>query len=124
MELAFNGTAIYIYGSKRANHGAYSGMPPRSFTALMFVAYFSVTLDDAQPFSGLGRGSPPGLYQQLLYSAIALSSDREHRVRVTNLPSQTSRPSELFFMTAVTEYIPTELQWRMLVLYGSILITP
>lgn len=41
-----------------------------------------------------GKAPPPGEFQVVLFQALDLDPDREHIVQVTNLPSETDRPSE------------------------------
>lgn len=94
MSYTFNGTAIYIYGSKRENHGAYSGKSHPYVSLWDIEAKGTVSIDGAEPIVQLGHASAPGAYQQLLFSAGNLDTGTEHEVRVTNLPSQTPDTSE------------------------------
>ncbi|WVF73070.1 hypothetical protein IAT40_007889 [Kwoniella sp. CBS 6097] len=75
MSFTFNGTAVYIYGAKRANHGTYSSQLDGGS-----VAYH--------------RGYEGKLEMQaVIFSAAGLSADHEHTVVLTNLPSQTNPPA-------------------------------
>ncbi|CEL62815.1 hypothetical protein RSOLAG1IB_10499 [Rhizoctonia solani AG-1 IB] len=71
----FHGTAVYIYGAKRFNHG-----------------YFSVSVDGvtSEPLDGYAPAEQ-GLYQEVLFSKEQLS-DTMHTVVLTNLIRDKSRP--------------------------------
>jgi hypothetical protein len=91
MTFTFNGTAVYIYGAKRSNHGTYSGK--RFFRNNKAVlANLTVSLDGGDPLLQLGRTDPRTI-QALLYEQQDLDPNREHIVVVTNLPSRTDRSS-------------------------------
>ncbi|WWD19634.1 hypothetical protein CI109_104096 [Kwoniella shandongensis] len=68
----FNGTAIYIYGARRSEHGTYS-----------------VQLDEGDVLYTLGYDDPDR-FQTLLYTAGGLSHNIEHVITLTNLPSKTA----------------------------------
>ncbi|WVN84917.1 uncharacterized protein L203_100053 [Cryptococcus depauperatus CBS 7841] len=71
VSLTFNGTAVTIYGALRSNHGIYS------------------TQLDGGSISYQSGYSADAKFQQVLFAASNLSSDQEHQVVLTNLPSQT-----------------------------------
>jgi hypothetical protein len=62
MSLTFNGSAIYVYGAKRGNHGLYS-----------------VQVDDGSVQYQLGYSPDPAI-QSLLYAQGGLSTDQSHTV--------------------------------------------
>ena len=62
----FNGTSIWLYGSKGNNSGEYK-----------------VTLDDDSPFVGIGF-SKENLFQQVLFEASGLDGTQTHRLTVEN----------------------------------------
>ena len=96
MIFTFNGTAVYIYGSKRPNHGIYSGeLVP--FSQIEYVLIL-VSLDGGDALLQSGRGGNPGDFQALLYQKEDLDPAKEHNVVVTNLPSRTDRAGELFIL--------------------------
>ncbi|WVR00251.1 hypothetical protein IAU59_007394 [Kwoniella sp. CBS 9459] len=74
VSFTFNGTAIYIYGAKRANHGVYS-----------------IQLDGGSVSYQKGYDGTVQI-QAVIYSATGLSADQEHTVVLTNLPSQSNPP--------------------------------
>jgi hypothetical protein len=107
MSLTFNGTAIYIYGAKRDNHGLYSSKSNH-------VDFAMTEYDDIAQLDGgniqyqLGYSETDDI-QALLYSAGGLSPNSEHTIVsliapllnwrelksdqvITNLPSQTTPP--------------------------------
>lgn len=71
--LTFNGTAIWIYGAKRENHGPYS------------------TTLDGSVFTDDGYYDGR-LFQQVLFSAVGLDGTVPHTVSITNMPTNDSRP--------------------------------
>ncbi|OCF39000.1 hypothetical protein I317_07217 [Kwoniella heveanensis CBS 569] len=70
----FNGTAVYIYGAKRDNHGTYS-----------------TQLDGGSVTYQKGYDGKLEM-QAVIFSAVGLSAEHEHTVILTNLPSQTTPP--------------------------------
>jgi len=94
MIFTFNGTAVYIYGSKRPNHGIYSGeLAPYSQIGYVLT---SVSIDGGDALLQSGRGGNPGDFQALLYQKEDLDPGKEHNIVVTNLPSRTDRAGESF----------------------------
>ncbi|KAK4685712.1 hypothetical protein P7C73_g4437, partial [Tremellales sp. Uapishka_1] len=75
VELVFNGTAVYIYGAKRDNHGVYTAQ-----------------LDGGNLQYIVGYANPSE-FQQVIYTAAGLSATSEHTLRLTNVPSQTNPPA-------------------------------
>jgi len=71
--LTFSGTAIWIYGAKRGNHGPYN------------------TTLDGRVFTDDGFHDPP-LFQQVLFSAVELDGTEPHNVSITNALTDTTRP--------------------------------
>jgi len=65
--LTFNGTAVWLYGSKGKNNGKYN-----------------VTLDDGSVFVGNGF-SDGDLFQQVLFKATGLDGSKAHRLTVGNV---------------------------------------
>lgn len=65
--LTFNGTAVWLYGSKGKNNGKYN-----------------VTLDDDSVFVGDGF-SDGDLFQQVLFKASGLDGSKTHRLTVGNI---------------------------------------
>ena len=63
----FNGTAVWLYGSKGKNNGKYN-----------------VTLDDDSVFVGNGFSSGD-LFQQVLFKATGLDGGKMHRLTVGNV---------------------------------------
>ena len=92
MTFTFNGTAVYIYGAKRFNHGIYSGKHVPSSKLDLFS--LSVSLDGGDALLQSGRGAASGDFQALLYQKEDLDPAVEHNVVVTNLPSRTDRAGE------------------------------
>ncbi|WWC71962.1 uncharacterized protein I206_105921 [Kwoniella pini CBS 10737] len=68
--LTFNGTAIAIYGAKRANHG-----------------YYSTQLDGGTIQFQNGNSLNPQI-QALIYQAAGLRADQEHTITLKNTPSK------------------------------------
>jgi hypothetical protein len=64
---SFNGTAVYLYGAKRANHGGYS-----------------ISIDEQEIPSTFNGSSTPEQFQTLLYGNASLSYG-EHHVVLTNV---------------------------------------
>jgi hypothetical protein len=94
MIFTFNGTAVYNYGSKRPNHGIYSGkLVPSSQVGSVLT---SVSLDGGDALLQSGKGGNPGDFQALLYQKEDLDPSKEHNIVVTNLPSRTDRAGESF----------------------------
>lgn len=71
--LTFNGTAIWIFGAKRGNHGPYS-------TTLDGSVYADDGYFDGQ------------LFQQVLFSAVNLDGTVPHTVSIANMRTNDSRP--------------------------------
>jgi len=71
--LTFNGTTVWIYGAKRGNHGPYN-----------------VTLD-GKVFTDDGFYDGQ-MFQQVLFSAVALDSTKPHTVSITNSFTDTQKP--------------------------------
>jgi len=71
--LTFNGTAVWIYGAKRANHGPYN-----------------VTLD-GRVFTDDGFRDGE-LFQQVLFAAVDLDPTRPHTISITNSLADAKRP--------------------------------
>jgi len=65
--LTFNGTAVWLYGSKGKNNGKYN-----------------VTLDDDSVFVGSGF-SDGDLFQQVLFKATGLDGSKLHQLTVGNV---------------------------------------
>ncbi|KAH8827747.1 hypothetical protein DL96DRAFT_1115101 [Flagelloscypha sp. PMI_526] len=63
--LKFNGTAVYIYGARRFNHGQF-------------------TVDVDGETESLDGKADPDEFQQVLYSKTGLSPNQEHEVTLTN----------------------------------------
>ncbi|OCF39001.1 hypothetical protein I317_07218 [Kwoniella heveanensis CBS 569] len=76
VSFTFNGTAVYIYGAKRANHGVYS-----------------TQLDGGSVSYQRGYDGTTEI-QGLIYTAAGLAADKEHTVVFANLPSQTNPPGD------------------------------
>ncbi|WVR07706.1 hypothetical protein IAU60_004748 [Kwoniella sp. DSM 27419] len=74
MQFTFNGTAIWVYGANRPNHGIYS------------------TQLDGGSISYQAGYQDPAIFQQVIFAASGLSDRNEHVVTITNLPSQTKPP--------------------------------
>ncbi|KAG8702610.1 hypothetical protein FRC08_003383 [Ceratobasidium sp. 394] len=71
MSLTFNGTAVYIFGAKRGNHG-----------------HYNVTIDNDQPqrfdgYAGMQRDGTDGIFQAPLFVRTGLPNDL-HTVVLTN----------------------------------------
>lgn len=87
----FNGTAIWIYGAKRTNHGTYS-----------------VQIDGAT-FSDL-NGNANDLFQQSLFNTSTLSQEM-HTVKLTNTATSTTDPYVDIDM--VSHFSPRTLKYSM-----------
>ena len=77
MRLRFNGTAIYIYGARRGNHGLYSGTyrPNIPYGLLMAI----VKMDNGNPVYQLGYSKFEDIQQLLFYQA-GLDANSEHTI--------------------------------------------
>lgn len=77
MRLKFNGTAIYIYGARRGNHGLYSGSYRRviPYETLMAI----VKMDNGNPVYQLGYSETEDIQQLLFYQA-GLDANSEHTI--------------------------------------------
>ena len=71
--LTFNGTAVWIYGSKRGDHGRYN------------------TTLDGRVFAGDGFYDGDQ-FQQVLFSAAELDGTKKHRVSIANLFTNARSP--------------------------------
>ncbi|KLO14587.1 hypothetical protein SCHPADRAFT_903125 [Schizopora paradoxa] len=71
---AFKGTAVWLFGAKRSNHGNYS-----------------VTLDDVSPSQVFDGNNANGEFRTLLYGASGLSFG-DHKVVITNLLTNVTEP--------------------------------
>ena len=71
--LTFNGTAVWVYGAKRDNHGPY------------------VAVLDGQVYQGNGYYDSQ-MFKQVLFSAVELDDAKTHTVSVTNRPNDDTRP--------------------------------
>jgi hypothetical protein len=71
--LTFNGTAVWIYGAKRANHGPYN-----------------ITLD-GQTYRDDGFYGGQA-FQQVLFSAVGLNGTKPHTVSIVNSHTDAARP--------------------------------
>jgi hypothetical protein len=71
--LTFNGTAVWVYGAKRGNHGPYN-----------------ITLD-GRVFTDNGFYDGQ-LFQQILFSAIELDGTKPHTVSIANSPTEATKP--------------------------------
>lgn len=71
--LTFNGTAVWIYGAKRSNHGPYN-----------------ITLDGrVYRDDGFYAGQ---LFQQVLFSAVGLDATKPHTVSIVNSRTDATKP--------------------------------
>lgn len=71
--LTFNGTAVWIYGAKRGNHGLYN-----------------ITLDGhTYRDNGFYDGQ---VFQQVLFSALGLDGTKSHTVSIVNALTDSTRP--------------------------------
>jgi hypothetical protein len=71
--LTFNGTAVWIYGAKRSNHGPYN-----------------VTLDGrVYRDDGFYAGQ---VFQQVLFSAVGLDGTKPHTVSIVNSLTDATKP--------------------------------
>ncbi|KAF7970706.1 hypothetical protein HWV62_23250 [Athelia sp. TMB] len=80
---SFNGTAVYLYGAKRGNHGLYN-----------------VTLDGMTTTSN-GEYPDPGLFQTPLFSAANLKNTL-HTVTLTNAGTNTNRALDFLDLDFIT----------------------
>lgn len=99
MSFEFNGSAIYIYGSKRDNHGAYQGMfGSRSMPEIHELMDMTVQLDTRDPVTMSGLGPEGGEFQTLLYGSNDFPATRPHRVTITNRPALTEGRPGVYLM--------------------------
>ena len=78
MVFNFNGTAVYMYGGRRSNHGLYSGTST-GIPAAVQLTDVTVEIDDTSLEYQSSYGIPDEV-RQLLFSATGLSADRGHTV--------------------------------------------
>ena len=71
--LNFNGTAVWIYGAKRDNHGPYN------------------TTLDGSPFYDNGYSST-NIFQQVLFPGLGLSNATLHTVSIADSPTTANDP--------------------------------
>ena len=93
VSLTFNGTAIYLFGAKRGNHGQYGG---ESFWKTMDECgseadLTSVSLDSGALVTQSGY-SADNLLQQVMYSETGLDPNKEHNVHITAFANESSVP--------------------------------
>lgn len=126
MFLNFNGTAIYVYGAMRTNHGLYSStFQTCSTRPTSSLTWTLAQLDGGQVGFFLGSADS-NKFQQDIFQAKALNPNVKHTVvgsfthhanteetdcsqRITNLPSQTSPPpnaTNRYFLESTTSSSP------------------
>ena len=90
--LTFNGTAVWLYGSKGENNGKYN-----------------VTLDDDSVFVGNGF-SDGDLFQQVLFKATGLDGSRTHRLTVGNMGANETKQ---LVIDSVSSAFPIISRWEI-----------
>lgn len=79
MVLTFNGSAIWVYGSKWFNHGAYSGMSvPSTFISRIYTDH-TVQIDDRDLVRKTGT-SEDRVFQSVLHYEGDLDTGKEHTI--------------------------------------------
>ena len=81
MSLRFNGTAVYVYGTRWANHGLYEGEQFRE-DILYGRSCKVVVLDDSVEFFDGTTPDNGRLFQQCLYAATGLTDAPHTLVRL------------------------------------------
>jgi len=74
MTLTFNGTAVYVYGAKRTNHGFFSGESKPCDIADVLAQL------DGGSVALISSFANPNEFQQVIFSAGGLSANQEHTV--------------------------------------------
>lgn len=89
--IAFRGTAIYIYGAKRPNHGFYR-VGVDAEPSIQYDGYKEAQADGAD-----------GIFQTLLFSRYGLANG-DHNVTLTNIVNRADRPYvDIDFVTITRE---------------------
>ena len=86
--LTFNGTAVWLYGSKGKNNGKYN-----------------VTLDDDSVFVGNGF-SDEDLFQQVLFKATGLDGSKTHRLTVGNVGANETKHLVIDSVSSASPVVP------------------
>ena len=79
MNFTFNGTAIYVYGAKRSNHGYYSSEQSVIYSYRLALTSHKAQLDGGNVATVYGGSNPP-TYQDVIFSAGGLDPNSEHYI--------------------------------------------